>query len=368
LIPEARQAWLEATEKYAGNPSSPHRLGLRAEAALDEARERLAAMLGCAAGDLLWTSGATESNNLALYQCASAAGNRAGVWVSATEHPSVLQPARRHTGAALSLIPAQPDGRPDLDWVQSRLRRSRPALVAVMAANNETGVLQPWKEILELCRERGVPFFCDAVQWLGKLPAVGLGECDYLSGCAHKFGGPRGVGFLKVPRKPRAKSLLHGGPQEDGRRAGTENLPGILSLVAALAARGKVLDAGGHHARQSWKDAFELALKSRLPEVKIIAECEKRLWNTVSAVMPPIGPQQRWVVKLDKAGFAVSTGSACSSGNEKMSHVLEAMGLAPSEAARVVRFSSGWETTREEWETLLDAMVGIHAGVAKKSV
>lgn len=352
----ARAAWLDAVEHFPGNPSSPHRLGARAEAALDGARERLARILGCATPDLVWTSGASESANTVFHHCARRLDVAAEVWISAVEHPCVREAARHFFGARLRLVPVTPGGVADLNWLAAGLRRQRPGLVALMAANNETGVLQPWREAARLCRDHGVPFFCDAVQWVGKLPAHGLGECDFVSGSAHKFGGPRGVGFLKCPAGGLIEPLIRGGPQEDRRRAGTENVPGVLALLAALEECEALLAAGGAERRAGWRDEFERALPPRLPGLRVVGAGEPRLWNTVAACMPALDTRRRWVVKLDKAGYAVSTGSACSSGRESPSPVLRAMGYSPEEAGRVLRFSSGWETAREHWLALLDAL------------
>jgi cysteine desulfurase len=230
LSPAAREAWIAAADRYIGNPSSPHRLGTRADAALAEARTKLAGWIGCEPCDIVWTSGATESNNAALHHAAS--GGDGDAWISAIEHPCVLEAARRHFSGRHRTIPVTADGVTALDWLAKQLSSGRPALVAVMAANNETGVIQPWREALAMCRGHGVPMLCDAAQWIGKLPAAGLGACDFVSGCAHKFGGPQGVGFLKVPSGFRA--MIVGGPQEEGRRAGTENVAGVLSMIAAL--------------------------------------------------------------------------------------------------------------------------------------
>jgi cysteine desulfurase len=355
LCAAAREAWLDAVERFPANPSSPHRLGARADAALDAAREKLARFLGCEPRDIVWTSGATESANAAVAHLA--AGGEGEAWVSAIEHPSVLEPVRRWFPGRHRLIPALASGIADLDWLADTLCRARPAFVALQAANNETGILQPWRAALALCREREVPFFCDAAQWAGKLPAAGLGACDFAGGCAHKFGGPPGVGFLKVPARG-FRPLLVGGGQEEGRRAGTENVPGILAMIAALDAREAALAAGGAEERTRWRGRFCAALAERLPGAEIIGAGAERLWNTVSAAMPALDDcRQRWVVKLDRLGFAVSTGSACASGREKPSHVLSALGIPPEKAGRVLRFSSGWETGAEEWERLLDGVV-----------
>jgi cysteine desulfurase len=245
----------------------------------------------------------------------------------------------------------------ELDWLADALRSARPALVAIMAANNETGALQPWREVLALCRAREVPFFCDAAQWLGKQPSLGLGDCDWLTGSAHKFGGPRGVGFLKVPSALGITPLLRGGPQEEKRRAGTENVPGALAMVAALQERETHLSmAGAGDQRSAARNRFERELLAALPGAEIIAANVPRLWNTSCALMPEADCQSRWVVKLDKLGAAVSTGSACASGKEEPSHVLRAMGLAPAEAARALRFSSGWETKASDWAALVEKL------------
>jgi len=233
-----------------------------------------------------------------------------------------------------------------------------------MAANNETGVPQPWPQILDLCRARELPFFCDAAQWLGKLPATGLGECDYLSVCAHKFGGPKGVGFLKCPAQRRVPSLLVGGSQEGGRRAGTENVPGVVSMIAALETCERLRQTNA--VRLSWRSGFEEALERSLPETQIIGAGQERLWNTVSALLPMANTQRRWVVKLDKLGFAVSTGSACASGHEQPSHVLHAMGFGAADTSRVLRFSAGWETTEADWHALLQAIKSAYRQLSRE--
>jgi len=359
LLPQAREAWLQANTDYFGNPSSPHRVGTRAERALTEARERLAALLGCNALDLVWTSGATESNNMVMHFLARTLDPAAEVWVSAIEHPCVLQSCASHFPQRHRLIPVTRAGVIDMAWLKEHLAYTSPGLVAVMAANNETGVLQPWAQALRLCSERDVPFFCDAAQWLGRLSAAGLGLCDFVTGCAHKFGGPKGVGFLKTSRRCVFRALMHGGEQEDGRRPGTENVPGVVSMMAALAVRENALAKEEEQQRLAWRDSFEQALLETLPGVEIVGRSSARLWNTVSALMPSTESQQRWVVKLDKIGFAVSTGSACASGREKPSHVLAAMGYDSAEASRVLRFSSGWETTRSDWTALAEALVEV---------
>ncbi|MEQ2007368.1 MAG: cysteine desulfurase family protein [Limisphaerales bacterium] len=376
LHPAARQAWLDATERFIGNPSSLHRVGARADAALSEAREKLAHILGCDALDLVFTSGATESANTVFHHAARTLAPDAEVWLSAIEHPSVTEAARHHFPKRHRLIPVTRAGLVDLAWLRAQLRSRRgkeadrphskrpppllggyPGLIAVMAVNNETGVIQPWREVLDLCRDHGIPFFCDAVQALGKLRAAGLGECDWVSGSAHKFGGPRGVGFLKCPAQGRVEPLLRGGSQEEGRRAGTENVPGVLAMVAALEAREQARSG----ARVASRIKFARQLLEALPGAEIVAAKSPRVWNTILALMPEADCRTRWVVKLDKLGVAVSSGSACASGKEEPSPVLTAMGYSPAQAARALRFSAGWETTEVDWQLLLDALVQAHS-------
>lgn len=356
LSDAAREAWVDASDRLVGNPSSPHRLGARTEKALADAREQLAGLLRCGALDIVWTSGATESSNMVMYHYAETLAPDAEVWVSAIEHPCVLEAARSHFGECLKTLPVTLSGVLDLDALRERLAERRPGLIAVMAANNETGVLQPWREVREVCAEREVQFFCDAAQWIGKLPSAGLGECDFLSGCAHKFGGPTGVGFLKCPAQGGVRSQMVGGPQEEGRRAGTENVAGVLSMIAALAEREVALASDTIIEREAWRNAFA----GNLTDATILGKGEGHLWNTVSALLPG-DCRARWVVKLDKAGFAVSTGSACASGKEAPSHVLTAMGLAADETDRVVRFSSGWETTADDWQALAKGVAEVAA-------
>jgi cysteine desulfurase len=361
VMREAREAWLETTERIGGNPSSMHQFGARAERAMTDAREKLAAFLGCHPLDLIWTSGATEANNTVTHHFARTLDPKREVWISSLEHPCVMESAQHYFGGRARLIPATREGVIDLDWLTAELADSRPGLVAVMAANNETGVIQPWRELLAICRQYRVPFFCDAVQWLGKMPAQGLGECDYLSGAAHKFGGPRGIGFLKVPHRSHLTPLLHGGKQEGGRRAGTENVATLVAMLAALAIREKQMSRGEHILRGIWRDHFERQFLRLVPDAVIVGAGQPRLWNTVSVLMPEGDRKHQWVIRLDKAGFAVSTGSACTTGKEEPSHVLAAMGFKGAQAVRAVRFSGGWETTESDWDALLKGLVRVHA-------
>jgi len=361
VMREAREAWLNVTEKLGGNPSSMHQVGTRAAIALAEAREQLAAVLGCHPLDLVWTSGATEANNTVMHHFARKLPPTATIFVSAIEHPCVDDSSRHYFGKRVKTIPVTRDGVVDLDWLTGELADARPGLVAVMAANNETGVIQPWREIRSICEAYEIPFFTDAVQFIGKMPLKNLGECDYVSGAAHKFGGPRGVGFLKIPHRSPFTPLLHGGKQEGGRRAGTENIAIIAAMMAALDVREKQIARSEHILRGVWRENFERELLRHLPGTTIVGASQPRLWNTVSALMPDGDRKLQWVIRLDKAGFAVSTGSACTTGKEEPSHVLSAMGYKAAQAVRSVRFSGGWETNEADWEALLKGLIKINA-------
>jgi cysteine desulfurase len=361
VMREAREAWLDVTEKTGGNPSSMHQVGTHAAHALADAREKLAAYLGCHPQDIIWTSGATEANNMVTHHFAKTLGAQDEIWISAIEHPCVHDSAKHYFGKRARFIPVTHDGVVDVEWLTMEMADKRPGLVGIMAANNETGVIQPWREIHAICQAYEVPFFTDAVQFIGKMPCKELGECDYVSGAAHKFGGPRGVGFLKIPHRKSITPLLHGGKQEGGRRAGTENVAIIAAMMAALEVREKQISHSQHLLRGVWRDNFERELLRNLPGTIIIGVNVPRLWNTVSALMPEGDRKHQWVVRLDKAGFAVSTGSACTTGKEEPSHVLAAMGVKGEKAVRVVRFSAGWETTEADWDALVKGVARVHA-------
>ena len=360
VMREAREAWLNVTEKVGGNPSSMHQAGSRASILLAEAREKLAAYLGCHPSDIIWTSGATEANNTVMHHFAKKAQPATEIWVSAIEHPCVFDSSQHYFGKRAKLIPVTHEGVVDIDWITTEMADTRPGLVAVMAANNETGIIQPWREVQAICQAYEVLFFTDAVQFIGKMPCQGLGECDYVSGAAHKFGGPRGVGFLKIPHRSQMTPLLLGGKQEGGRRAGTENVATIAAMMAALEVREKQIARNEHLLRKLWRETFERDFLRTLPGATIVGAGQPRLWNTVAAIMPDGDKKHQWVIRLDKAGFAVSTGSACTTGKEEPSHVLSAMGIKPAQAVRSVRFSAGWETTEQDWQALVAALAKIH--------
>ena len=333
LLPAARAAMLDATDRLWANPSSPHSAGREAARAVDQARRQVAALTDRDPRDVIFTSGATEANALALTGLRTEA--RPMVWTSAVEHPSAL-------AWADTTLPVDARGVLDLDALADALARSghRVAVVSVMAANNETGVLQPVAEIAAMVRAAGAVFHCDATQIPGRLP-VRL-DADLITLSAHKLGGPRGVGALIG--RPAPRPLLRGGPQERGARAGTLNTPGIVGFGAAAShvAALPPFDPGP-------RDALEAAAM-RLGAT-ILGSGAPRLPNTLSARFGP--PGELVVAALDLEGVAVSTGSACASGASEPSHVLRAMG----QEGVPVRFSLGPDTSVEVVVEILEAVL-----------
>lgn len=353
LAPEARIAWLDTADNAWQNPSSPTAPSARAHARLEECRERVAALFDEHEKEVVvFNSGATEGNNAVL--AAEAAKSGSGrLLVSAVEHPSVLEPAKKHFGDRLTVVPADREGRLDLRAFEAELKKGGVTLVCVMAANNESGVLQPWMQAARLAAAHGAKTHCDATQWLGRLPLAGLAHLDYVTAGGHKAGAPKGVGLLLVRRCNRDFRGQLGGAQENGRRAGTENLPGIAGFVAALdAANAELLPK--LHERLAWRAAFEAAVLAAVGGAEIAGANAERLWNTVSIKFPRHA-NTRWVARLDRRGFQISTGSACATGSGKSSHVLAAMGFSEDEIRRTVRISSGRFTTEADWLALAAA-------------
>ncbi len=361
LSEAAREAWLKISEKHWHNPSSLYREAGVAKRHLEDCREQLGDLLGCEPERIVFTSGATEANNLVFELAARQTETKAGrVLISGVEHPSVRESARKWFGKErLVELPVTADGGLDLSALEKELNGGV-ALVSVMAANNETGVLQPWEAVRDLCAKAGVPFHCDAAQWLGKLRANGLGDCPFLTGSAHKFGGPKGTGFLLVPEDGGTPDFagLTGGPQEGGRRAGTEDLASIAAMVTALEEASALLSEAFVREKNADRDWFDEEARQRIPGLQVVAPKAPRLWNTTMLVLPR-HQNLKWLTRLSRLGFAVSTGSACSSGKENPSHVMEAMGLDYDKMGRVMRLSGAWATTREDWAALLEALENV---------
>lgn len=361
LHPSARAAWLDAADRCWHNPSSLSGHATAARDLLVECRERLADLLGCGEpGRIVFTAGATAANNLFARHLHRTVAPGAHVLLSPLEHPAVDVSIRAAFPSRVVEAVVDGEGRVDPDELARFIDghgQARVACVSVMAASNESGVLQPWPELASLCRDRHIPFHSDAAQWLGKLPASGLASCDWLTGSGHKFGGPRGVGFLLVPAKSSFRGDL-GGPQEQGQHAGTENLPGIAGMVAALEVRERSLvDIALRGA--AMRDAAIKRLRERLPAGIVVSGNAERLWNTL-ALLVPGADSRKLVAALDRVGIQASTGSACSSGAASAARVVAAiaprLGLAPGAPAGMVRFSAGPDTTAADWEAAIHAL------------
>jgi cysteine desulfurase len=349
LRPAARAAMIAALDAT-GNPSSVHAEGRRARAIIDTAREQVAALIGAKPSEVVFTSGATEANNCVM------AGGWKTICVSAVEHDSVLAPARA-SGAKVIALPARTDGVVDLQSVAGELSHAGAggarALLSVMMANNETGVIQPVAEAADLAREHGLSLHVDAVQGPGRLPVdfQSLGA-DTLTFSSHKLGGPRGVGALIVRDGVNLPALIKGGGQERRRRGGTENVAGIAGFGAAAAEAARAVDVAGRMA--ALRDKLESGVMAATPNAVIIGRNAPRIGNT-SCIAVPGKPAETLVIRLDLAGIAVSAGAACTSGKVGANSVLEAMGLGSDIARSSVRVSLGPETNDDDIAAFLAA-------------
>ncbi|HUG41374.1 MAG TPA: cysteine desulfurase family protein [Longimicrobiales bacterium] len=361
--PEALAAVSAAMEAGHGNASSGHGPGRAARAALEEARARVAAAIGATPREIVFTSGGTEADNLAvLGRWRAGAG---GVAISAVEHSAVRAPAAAaaREGAALTTLAVDGEGRLDPGGLEEALEQDL-AVVSVMWGNNETGTLQPVRQVAELCAARGVPFHTDAVQAVGHVPVrVDEVGCSLLSMSAHKFGGPPGVGALFVRAGTSLTPLVSGGGQERGVRAGTSNVPGALGLAVAL--ERAVRDLGREAGRLAGlRDRLRTRIEAASPELHVNGGGADRLPHILSVGLDGV-PADVLMASLDTAGLAVSAGSACHSGASEPSHVLVAMGRV-SDA--IVRFSFGWSSTAADVDraaaTFLEILERARAAIA----
>ena len=354
LRPEARAAVLDAVD--VGNPSSVHREGQRARGKVENARAEIAHGLGVKATDVVFCSGATEAINLAIYAAVSAGRRR--LIVSATEHEAVFGAAKSH-GCDVLTVPVDGDGLVDLDAMAALLaRENEPALVAVMAANNETGVLQPVADIVALAHEANAWVLIDGVQVIGRLPfdACEL-SADLVAISAHKLGGPKGAGALYVRPGLPVPALVGGGGQEQGRRGGTENVSGLAGFGAAMGAA--IMSREDEAIRLViLRDRLEAELKALATDVVIFGETVARLPNT-SAFAVPGQSAETLLIALDLKGVAVSSGAACSSGKIGASHVLAAMNVEDGLARSAIRVSLGWSTTQTDIENFCEALTAV---------
>jgi cysteine desulfurase len=352
LRPEAFDAMVGALQA-GGNPSSVHRIGRAARARVEAARRQVAALVGALPAEIVFTSGGTEANNLTL-----GGAGRKRVLVSSVEHDSVLK-----TVSDAEIVPVDCNGVIDLSALEKRLAASaEPALVSVMFANNETGVVQPIADVVRIARAAGALVHCDAVQGPGK-SKVDLHELgvDYLSLSAHKLGGPTGVGALAIRAGAPLIPDRRGGGQETYRRAGTENVAGVVGFGAAAETAMNVPEVAG------LRDRMEAELLRIAPAARVYGAGAPRLGNTTCISMPGVKAETQ-VMALDLAGICVSAGAACSSGKVGRSAVLEAMGVGPSEAATALRISFGWNTVSEDIERLIAAWRGLYIRVVHSDI
>jgi cysteine desulfurase len=348
LRPEAVAA-MNAALAQCGNPSSVHRRGRTARRIVEDSRAPVAALVGASPDSVVFVSGGTEANHLALL-----GAGRERVLVSAVEHDSLL---RASPGA--ERIPVDGNGIVDLDALGRQLAGDdRPALVSVMFANNETGIVQPIAEVAALAHAHGALFHCDAVQGAGKsaLDSAALGA-DLLTLSAHKLGGPPGIGALVVAGGLDLVPLQRGGGQEHGRRAGTENVPGIAGFAAAAAAA--MAGFADYDRVGRLRDALEAEITAIAGDAVVIGAAARRLPNTAAIAMPGM-PAETQVIALDLDGIMVSAGAACSSGKVGPSHVLAAMGVAPDLAVSTIRVSLGWSSTAADIEHFVQSWSALY--------
>jgi len=363
---QAKAAMLQAMDLQ-GNPSSVHAEGRAARKIIEDARANIAKALGARSADVVFTSGGTEANALALTPGLRRNGDVATrLIVSAIEHSSVRS-GGRFPVENVHTAPVTPSGVVDVGRLQSLLEKGEPALVSVMLANNETGAIQPIAEIAELVHAAHGILHVDAVQGFGKIDIdINSLGADLLSISAHKIGGPKGAGALILTERLAGfEPLVSAGGQEKGRRGGTENLPGIAAFGAAVAAH---LDAGAAATArmQKLRAKLESGLRSVTPEITIFSSDVPRLPNTTLFSAPGMKAETA-VIAFDLEGMAVSSGSACSSGKVHASPVLTAMGVDPIKAQGAVRLSLGWDTTEAEVQYLLEAWISLSNVLVKGS-
>jgi cysteine desulfurase len=351
VLPEVFEAMRSYFGEQFGNASSIHHHGQQARAAVEDARESVAALLGCRASEIIFTSGGTEADNLAI---AGLVGAGDHVITSSVEHHAVLLACKHleEVGAEVTVLPV--DGRSLVHTADvGRALRSNTKLISVMMANNETGVLQSVEEIGRIAAEAGVYFHTDAVQAAGKVSIdVRRIGCHTLSISGHKMHAPQGVGALYLRKGIQLRPLFYGGRHERSRRAGTENVPGIVGLGKAAQLAKKALDCGEDKKMAAMRDCLQQGILAQVEEAVVNGDDATRVPNTTNIRFDYIDGEAM-VIALDLMGLAVSTGAACSSGAIEPSHVLVAMGLRRDQARASIRFSLGKQTVAEDIDLAL---------------
>jgi cysteine desulfurase len=362
LDPGVREAMLPYLAERFGNPSSGHRFGEEALAGINLAREQVASLFRCQPKTIFFTSGGTEANNTAIWSAVSAFPEKKHIVSSAVEHASILSPLeflRKRFGYRVDLLPVGRDGGLDLQVLAAAIRPDT-ALVTLMGANNESGVIWPLAEIGALCRERNTLFHCDAVQLVGKEPLdLGKLPVDYLAVAAHKFHGPKGTGALYVTRTAPFTPLIMGASQEMGHRAGTENVAGIVGLGQACTQAARYLEEGGSTV-QELRNRLQERILTEIDGVLVNGASQPRLPNTLNVSFKNCA-SGAMVQDLDERNIAVSAHSACHSGDLDPSHVLRAMAVPESHIHGTLRISISRFNTRAEVDLLCEVLPAIVA-------
>ncbi len=340
-----------------GNPSSIHHIGQHSKMAIEDSRAQVALLIGARPEEIVFTSGGTESNNLALQGAADSLRHKGKhIITSAVEHKAVLEPCHflEKRGFEITIIPVDKHGRISPDDVKNNLRDNT-ILVSVMHANNEVGTIQPVEEIGKVLRERGILFHTDAVQSAGNIPVdVNALRVDMLSISSHKIYGPKGTGALFIRKGKKISRVLHGGSHERNRRAGTENVPGIVGFGKACELAKNELDERMQHVK-ALREEMRRQISLCIPDVFFTGHPEKRLPNNLSLCVDSVEGESI-IVSLDLKGICVSSGSACMAGALEPSHVLTAMGVPAPLARSAVRFTFGKQNTMEHVNLAITAL------------
>jgi cysteine desulfurase len=359
VAPEVLEAMMPAFTENWGNPSSAYGFGSRVSRLIEDAREKLATLINADPKEIVFTSCGTESNNTAFFSALRIHPDKKHILTTAVEHSANIKYGKQliELGYEVTFLPVEEDGLPDLCRLQESIRPDT-ALVSVMYANNETGVILPLEEISAFVRSKGVLFHSDAVQAAGKIPIdVRSLRLDFISLSAHKLYAPKGIGALFVRNGVKLHPYLVGGGQERGRRGGTENVPYILGFGRA-AEMAKELIGTGHSKPRALRDRMENTILREIPGVARNGSKERRLCNTSNLSFAGL-EAEAILKKLDHLGICASSGSACSTGSLAPSHVLTAMGLPPARALGSVRFSLGRESTDADVDYLLQHLPSI---------
>ena len=346
-------------KEFYGNPSSIHTFGRQVSSKMDLARERVASILGADTSEIVFTSCGTESNNYAIHSSLEAHPDKKHVVTTKVEHPAVLNVCKYFgkNGYEVTELGVNNDGMLDQDELRDSIRDNT-AIVSIMHANNETGVIFPIEEIGKIVKEKGVIFHCDAVQAIGKIPVnLKNSNIDLLSMSGHKLHAPKGVGVLFIRKGVRIDPLIIGGHQEDNRRSGTENVPYIIGLGKACEIAEGFVKEEQREVRRL-RDKLEKGIKDQLTHVAISGENSERLPNTSNVSFEYVEGEATLLL-LDMAGIATSSGSACTTGSAEPSHVLQAMGIPPVTSRGTIRFSLSRYSTEDEVDYILEKLVPI---------